>query len=77
MARTAGALYADGTDFEGYNYYFALGYQPNKIHDLQFTFTGAPQWHHQRGAAPTINEYINYGSGGDVPIEDIIKIGDI
>lgn len=67
MARTAGALYADGTDFEGYNYYFALGYQPNKIHDLQFTFTGAPQWHHQRGAAPTINEYINYGSGGYVP----------
>jgi hypothetical protein len=30
MSRTAGSMYADGTEFEGYNYYFALGYQPNK-----------------------------------------------
>ena len=67
MARTAGALYADGTDFEGYNYYFALGYQPNKTHDFQFTFTGAPQWHHQRGTAPTIQEYLRYGNGEDRP----------
>lgn len=47
MSRTAGATYIDGSDFEAYNYYFALGYQPNKKHDLQFTFTGAPQWHNQ------------------------------
>ena len=67
MARTAGALYADGTDFEGYNYYFALGYQPNETHDFQFTFTGAPQWHHQRGTAPTIQEYLRYGNGEDRP----------
>ncbi len=47
MSRTAGAMYIDGSDFEAYNYYFALGYQPNKKHDFQFTFTGAPQWHNQ------------------------------
>lgn len=47
MARTAGATYVDGSDFEAYNYYFALGYQPNEKHDFQFTFTGAPQWHNQ------------------------------
>ena len=27
MIRTAGSMYADGTEFEGYNYYWALGYQ--------------------------------------------------
>ena len=47
MARTAGATYINGSDFEAYNYYFALGYQPNEKHDFQFTFTGAPQWHNQ------------------------------
>ncbi|KMQ66320.1 hypothetical protein ACM46_01885 [Chryseobacterium angstadtii] len=47
MSRTAGAMYIDGSDFEAYNYYFALGWQPNKKHDFQFTFTGAPQWHNQ------------------------------
>ncbi|MBK1894465.1 TonB-dependent receptor [Chryseobacterium paridis] len=47
MSRTAGAMYIDGSDFEAYNYYFALGFQPNKKHDFQFTFTGAPQWHNQ------------------------------
>ena len=47
MSRTAGATYINGSDFEAYNYYFALGFQPNKKHDFQFTFTGAPQWHNQ------------------------------
>ncbi|MFC3160320.1 hypothetical protein ACFOEQ_19220 [Chryseobacterium arachidis] len=27
MSRTAGSMYADGTKFEGYNYYFAVGYK--------------------------------------------------
>lgn len=47
MARTAGNTYVDGSQFEAYNYYFALGYQPNEKHDFQFTLTGAPQWHMQ------------------------------
>ena len=66
MGRTAGAMYIDGSDFEAYNYYFALGYQPNEKHDLQFTFTGAPQWHHQN-FTNTIQTFIRYGNGVDDP----------
>ena len=64
MSRTAGSMYADGTEFEGYNYYWALGYQNGK-HDFQFTITGAPQWHNQRSFSPTINEYLKYGTDGE------------
>ncbi|MCG2793825.1 MAG: TonB-dependent receptor [Weeksellaceae bacterium] len=46
MSRTAGNTYIDGSQFEAYNYYVAVGYQKGK-HDFQFTFTGAPQWHNQ------------------------------
>ncbi|UOE41169.1 TonB-dependent receptor [Chryseobacterium suipulveris] len=66
MSRTAGAMYIDGSDFEGYNYYMALGYQPNKTHDFQFTFTGAPQWHMQNYQS-SIATYIKYGNGVDEP----------
>ncbi|MCD9856459.1 TonB-dependent receptor [Epilithonimonas sp. JDS] len=59
MSRTAGSMYADGTQFEGYNYYWALGYQTGK-HDFQFTITGAPQWHNQRSTYSTIQNYIRY-----------------
>ncbi len=65
MSRTAGSMYADGTEFEGYNYYFALGFNPNAKHDLQFTITGAPQWHNQRSFSPTIAEYLKYGEDGE------------
>lgn len=65
MGRTAGALYANGTDFEAYNYYLAVGYQPNKKHDFQFTFTGAPQWHNQRTTSTTIQNYIKYNNDQD------------
>lgn len=63
MSRTSGAMYIDGSDFEAYNYYFALGFQPNKKHDFQFTFTGAPQWHHQN-FTNTIGTYLKYGKDG-------------
>ena len=59
MSRTAGSMYADGTQFEGYNYYWALGYQTRK-HDFQFTITGAPQWHNQRSTYAPISSYIRY-----------------
>jgi iron complex outermembrane receptor protein len=59
MSRTAGSMYADGTQFEGYNYYWALGYQTGK-HDFQFTITGAPQWHNQRSTYSSIQNYIKY-----------------
>jgi outer membrane cobalamin receptor len=66
LSRTAGNMYANGTEFEGYNYYWALGYQNGK-HDFQFTITGAPQWHNQRSSFITIANYIKYGgvNGGD------------
>ncbi|MCM5662051.1 TonB-dependent receptor [Galbibacter mesophilus] len=65
FSRTGGAMYVDGSDFEGYNYFFALGYKPSDSHQLEFTVTGAPQWHHQRDFAPTIRDYIQYGNGTD------------
>lgn len=65
MSRTAGSMYADGTKFEGYNYYFALGYQPNKKHDFQFTITGAPQYHNQRSYASPIANYIKFNPDND------------
>ncbi|WP_226063766.1 TonB-dependent receptor [Kaistella polysaccharea] len=67
MSRTAGSMYADGTEFEGYNYYLAVGYQPNAKHDLQFTITGAPQVHNQRSFQSTISDHIKYGGSEENP----------
>lgn len=64
MARTVGNTYIDASKFEAYNYYFALGYQPNAKHDFQFTLTGAPQWHMQNFQS-TIANFIKYGSNGE------------
>ncbi|MBX9806697.1 MAG: TonB-dependent receptor [Flavobacteriaceae bacterium] len=63
LSRTQGDGYVTGTQFEGTNYYVALGYstKSNK-HDFQFTVTGAPQWHNQRSTASTIATYQQYGS---------------
>ncbi len=65
LSRTAGDGYIDGTAFEGYNYFLALGYNPNDDHALQFTYTGAPQWHHQHSRAVDIRNYIRYGKDGE------------
>ena len=62
MSRTAGSMYGDATQFEGYNYYLAVGYQPNAKHDLQFTITGAPQYHNQRTTYARISDYIKYNA---------------
>jgi len=65
LSRTAGATYAEGTKFEAYNYFFALGYAPNDKHAFQFMFTGAPQWHHQRSNHISIQDYLKYGKDGE------------
>lgn len=65
MARQAGATYVQNTDYESYTYFFALGYQPNKKHNLQFMMTSSPQWHDQRSFAPTIGNYIKYNPDHD------------
>lgn len=61
FGRSEGDGFVQGTKFEGYNYYVAFGYTPNDDHDFQFTVTGAPQQHNQRGFAPSIGDYIKYG----------------
>lgn len=65
LSSTTGDGYVDGTKFEGKNYYIAFGYKPSEKHDFQFTFTGAPQWHHQRTAAINIATYLKYGTDGE------------
>ncbi|GEJ48069.1 TonB-dependent receptor [Chryseobacterium sp. ON_d1] len=65
MSRQAGGTYIENTDYESYAYFFALGYEINKKHNLQFTITSAPQWHDQRTFAPTIQNYINYNPDHD------------
>ena len=60
MSRQAGGTYVEGTDYESYAYYFALGWEPNKKHNFQFTITSAPQWHDQRSYASSISDYIKY-----------------
>jgi outer membrane cobalamin receptor len=62
LSQTFGDGYADGTKFQGYNYFIALGYEINAKHDIQFTFTGAPQWHNQRSFANPLSDYIKYGN---------------
>ncbi|OUL62155.1 TonB-dependent receptor [Flavobacterium sp. AJR] len=63
LSQTMGDGYINGTEFEGTNYFVALGYatKDNK-HDFQFTVTGAPQWHNQRSTNISIETYQKYGS---------------
>lgn len=67
LSRNWGQKYAEGTKFEGYNYYFALGYAPSEKHNFQIMLTGAPQWHHQRGSSVSIADAIKYGGSLEKP----------
>ncbi|WP_338140823.1 TonB-dependent receptor [uncultured Flavobacterium sp.] len=67
FSRTEGNGYVDGTKFEGYNYFMAFGYKINDKHSLEFTFTGAPQWHDQRNTSPLLSDFLKYGSDGKTP----------
>ena len=69
LSSTTGDGYADGTKFEGKNYFIAFGYKPSAKHDFQFTFTGAPQWHNQRSFANPISDYLKYGTNGEPNIK--------
>ncbi|WP_264566244.1 TonB-dependent receptor [Flavobacterium sp. N3904] len=66
FGQTRGDGYVDGTEFRESNYYIGMGYdtKDNK-HNFQFSITGAPQWHNQRSASPTIATYLKYGSNGN------------
>lgn len=65
MSRQTGSTFIENTDFEAYAYYFALGFEPNKKHNFQFTLTSAPQWHEQRSYASTIGDYIKFNPDQD------------
>ncbi|HCE54435.1 MAG: TonB-dependent receptor [Lutibacter sp.] len=67
LSTTSGDGYIDGTKFQGSNYFIGLGYKINDKHDLQFIFTGAPQWHHQKGFAPSIADHQKYQEDGPDP----------
>ncbi len=64
LSRTAGDGYVDGTEFEGFNYFLAFGYQKEN-HNVQLTMTGAPQTHNQRTTSfynmATLEDYLEYG----------------
>nr|WP_199001076.1 TonB-dependent receptor [Flavobacterium sp. ASV13] len=63
LSQTMGDGYINGTQFEGSNYYVALGYgNKSGKHDFQLTVTGAPQWHNQRSTVSTIATYQKYGT---------------
>lgn len=51
LARTWGDGYYQGTDFEGYNWFFNVAKRINDNHQISFTALGAPQWHNQRNSA--------------------------
>lgn len=66
LSRTGGNMYADGTNFEGYNFFVGLGYTTG-VHNFEFMVTGAPQWHNQRSRAVSIENQIQYGKGDGEP----------
>ncbi len=65
LGQTNGNGYVNGTEFQGGNYFIALGYKFNPKNDIQFTFTGAPQWHNQRNSNISIAQYLQYGNDGE------------
>ncbi|MCB6226839.1 TonB-dependent receptor [Flavobacterium psychrophilum] len=65
FCNTQGSGYVNGTKFSEQNYFIGLGYEFNEKHNIQFTFTGAPQWHNQRSTSPTIAKFIKYGKNGE------------
>lgn len=69
LSQTGGDGYVDGTEFQGYNYFLGLGYKPNDIHEIQFTVTGAPQWHHQRSRSSSIEQYLQFSDNSEPNIK--------
>ena len=65
LSRWQGDGYIQNTSGEGYTYFLSVGYAPDDSkHDLNFTFLGAGQWHHQRDVWVSIRDYQNFGSEG-------------
>ena len=52
--------FAEGTEGQGQNYFFAVGFVPNESHSFNFLITGAPQQHGQNFSVP-LAAYEQYG----------------
>ena len=65
LSRWEGDGYVYNTSGEGYTYFAAVGYAPeDSDHELNFTFLGSGQWHHQRDVWVSIRDYQNFGDEG-------------
>ncbi len=65
LSHSFGNGYVDQTNFSSSSYFVGLGYRSKDAkHNVQFTFTGAPQTHSQRYSYTTLQEYINHGENG-------------
>lgn len=59
--------YVYNTSGEGWNYFGAIGYEPNDSHSFNLSVLGAGQWHHQRGTQVSIRDFENFGDDGIDP----------
>ena len=65
LSKWSGNGYINNTSGEGFNYFTAIGYAPEgSKHELNFSFLGAGQWHHQRDVWVSIRDYQNFGDEG-------------
>ena len=65
LSKWAGNGYVYNTSGEGWTYFAAVGYAPEgSDHELNFSFLGAGQWHHQRDVWVSIRDYQNFGEEG-------------
>jgi hypothetical protein len=67
LSRWSGDGFVDGTMGQGWTWFLSAGYKINAKHNLMFTATGAPQWHHQRSYANPLSTYINYSDDAGEP----------
>ncbi|MCF4100753.1 TonB-dependent receptor [Gillisia sp. M10.2A] len=56
-SKTSGERFADGLQFEGYNYFLNISKEFNENHTLSLTAFGAPQRHGQRETRYSIEDY--------------------
>ncbi len=56
-SKTSGQRFADGLEFEGYNYFVNIAKEINEDHLLSLTAFGAPQRHGQRETRYSIEDY--------------------
>ena len=74
ISRWMGNGYINQTQGEGYNYFAAVGYNPEgSDHSMNLSIIGAGQWHHQRDVWVSIRDYQYFtadngfkGDGGDI-----------